>query len=131
MPGPSRRRAPTPPQPALLEPEGVPSFDTDDPNAPLAARMRPRTLDEYVGQEHLLGPGKLLRRLIEAGQLPSIILWGPPGSGKTTLARIIAAQSRAHFVALSAVSAGVADLRRVVAEAHARRAQAAAHPEAL
>ncbi|HEU0073047.1 MAG TPA: replication-associated recombination protein A [Dehalococcoidia bacterium] len=91
--------------------------------------MRPRTLDEYVGQQHIVGEGKLLRRLIEAGQLPSIILWGPPGAGKTTLARIIAARADARFVAISAVSAGVADLRRVVAEA--REALSSAHPEAL
>jgi putative ATPase len=83
--------------------------------------MRPRSLDEYVGQEHILGEGKILRRLIDAGQLPSIILWGPPGAGKTTLARIIATQADARFVAMSAVSAGVADLRRVVAEARDRR----------
>jgi putative ATPase len=92
--------------------------------------MRPRTLDEYVGQEHIIGPGKILRRLIEAGQLPSMILWGPPGSGKTTLARIIAAQTHAHFVGLSAVSAGVADLRRVVAEARARKKSTASSPQA-
>ncbi|HLG10759.1 MAG TPA: replication-associated recombination protein A [Dehalococcoidia bacterium] len=90
--------------------------------------MRPRSLDDYVGQEHIIGPGKLLRRLVESGMLPSIILWGPPGSGKTTLARIIASQSHAHFVALSAVSAGVADLRRVVAEAR-ERSTATAHRE--
>src|SRR3989440_184606 len=84
---------------------------------PLAARMRPRTLDEVVGQEHLVEPGRLLRRSIEGDRVPSMILWGPPGSGKTTLAEIIARQTHAHFVSLSAVSAGVADLRRVVEEA--------------
>jgi putative ATPase len=84
---------------------------------PLAARMRPRTLDEIVGQEHLVEPGRLLRRSIEGDRVPSMILWGPPGSGKTTLAEIIARQTHAHFVSLSAVSAGVADLRRVVDEA--------------
>ncbi|MHB8646464.1 MAG: replication-associated recombination protein A, partial [Thermomicrobiales bacterium] len=89
---------------------------------PLASRMRPRTLDEYVGQEHLLGPGRLLRRAIEQDAVRSCILWGPPGTGKTTLARIIAAASNAHFSPLSAVSAGVADLRRVVSEAQQRRA---------
>ena len=97
-------------QPSLLGDEGGLSLDDAGAGAPLAARMRPRTLDEYVGQEHLVGPGKILRRLLEAGQLPSIILWGPPGTGKTSLARIIAAMSSAHFVMLSAVQAGVADL---------------------
>ena len=84
---------------------------------PLAARMRPRTLDEIVGQEHLLAPGKVLRRSIEADSISSMILWGPPGSGKTTLAEVIAYQTNAHFVRLSAVSAGVADLRKVVEDA--------------
>ncbi len=88
--------------------------------APLATRMRPRSLDEFVGQEGIVGPGKLLRRIIEADRLPSLILWGPPGVGKTTLARIIAETTRAHFVPLSAVSAGVADLRTAVKEAKDR-----------
>ena len=89
---------------------------------PLAARMRPRTLDEFVGQEQIVGTGRALRRAIEADQIPSMILWGPPGTGKTTLAQIIAHQTGAHFAALSAVSAGVADLRRVVADARKLRA---------
>jgi putative ATPase len=96
-------------------------FESDAP-APLAARMRPRTLDEFVGQEHLVGAGRALRRAIENDTVPSMILWGPPGTGKTTLAEIIAKATGAEFVALSAVSAGVADLRAVVAEAQAARA---------
>ena len=89
---------------------------------PLAARMRPRGLDEFVGQEHIVGPGHALRRAIESDTVPSMILWGPPGTGKTTLAEIIARMTGAHFASLSAVSAGVADLRKVVAEAQHRRA---------
>ncbi len=89
--------------------------------APLAARMRPRSFSEFVGQEHLVGEGRVLRRSIEADQLPSIILWGAPGSGKTTLAYIIAGMTRSHFSPVSAVSAGVADLRRVVEQAKERR----------
>ena len=92
-----------------------------DRSAPLAARMRPRSLDEIVGQQHLLGPDAPLRRAIEAGAPPSCVLWGPPGCGKTTIARVIAAQSRLRFTTLSAVSSGVADLRRVIAEAEAGR----------
>ncbi len=84
---------------------------------PLAARMRPRKLDEILGQEHLLGPDRVLRRSIEAETITSMILWGPPGSGKTTLAEVIARHTHAHFVRLSAVSAGVADLRKVVEDA--------------
>jgi putative ATPase len=91
------------------------------PESPLAARMRPRTLDEYVGQADIVGEGRALRRAIETDRVPSMILWGPPGTGKTTLAEIIARSTGAHFDKLSAVSAGVADLRRVVAEAQGRR----------
>jgi putative ATPase len=89
--------------------------------APLAARMRPRSLEEFVGQEHIIGQGKVLRRAIEGGQLPSIILWGPPGSGKTTLSFIVANTTNSHFSPVSAVSAGVADLRKIIEEAKERR----------
>lgn len=92
-----------------------------EPDQPLAARMRPLTLDEYVGQESIVGEGRALRRAIASDSVPSMILWGPPGTGKTTLAEIIAHSTGAHFEKLSAVSAGVADLRRVVAEAQVKR----------
>ena len=86
--------------------------------APLADRMRPRTLDEFVGQDHLLGTGKVLRQAIESDHLPSMILWGPPGSGKTTLAKIIASMTGAHFATFSAVLSGVKEIREVVQEAN-------------
>jgi len=89
--------------------------------APLAARMRPRTLDEVVGQEHILGPGKLLRRAIQADRVGSIILWGPPGTGKTSLASVIANTTESAFEAMSAVMAGVTELRQVIAAAKNRR----------
>ena len=85
--------------------------------APLADRVRPRTLDQFVGQEHLVGPDGVLRRMIEADELHSLILWGPPGTGKTTLARIVAESTGARFVWFSAVSMGVKDVKRVVTEA--------------
>ena len=84
---------------------------------PLAARLRPRSLDELLGQDHLLAPGRALRRALEADRVPSMVLWGPPGSGKTTLAQVIARLTRSRFAAMSAVTAGVADLRKVVEEA--------------
>ena len=91
--------------------------------APLAARMRPATLDEVVGQEHLLGPAGPLRRLIEADRMSSVILWGPPGTGKTTLAKLIAATTSREFEQLSAVTAGVKDVREVVERARRRLAE--------
>jgi putative ATPase len=96
-------------------------FDFPSLTAPLAARMRPRTLDEFVGQAALLGPGRALRTVIERDSVPSMILWGPPGSGKTTLAEVVAARTGAYFERISAVNAGVSDLRRVVNEAKIRR----------
>ncbi len=85
--------------------------------------MRPRSLEEFLGQGHLLGPGKILRKAIEAGELHSMILWGPPGSGKTTLALLLARVSGAHFVSFSAVLSGVKEIRQVVAEAEGHRAR--------
>jgi putative ATPase len=91
--------------------------------APLADRMRPRTLDEIVGQDHLLGPGRVLRAAIETGELHSMILWGPPGSGKTTLASLMASVTGARFVAFSAVLSGVKEIREVIGEAERERAR--------
>ena len=96
------------------------------PDAPLAQRMRPRSLDEYAGQQHILGPGKLLRRAIEADRLSSVILFGPPGTGKTTLAEIIASATQSRFERLSGVESNVADLRRVIASAANRLANSGA-----
>jgi putative ATPase len=116
-------------QPGLFGPapgEEPPAPRTSTPapaaaDAPLSTRMRPRTLDELVGQEHAVGPGSVLRRALEGDTLPSIILWGPPGSGKTTLAGIVARMTGSAFEAVSAVSSGVADLRRIADRATQRR----------
>jgi putative ATPase len=89
--------------------------EIQDRIAPLATRMRPRTLDEYVGQKHILTPGKVLRRAIDEDHLPSMILWGPPGSGKTTLARLVSGATNSHFEQLSAVTSGIKDVRAVMA----------------
>ena len=91
------------------------------PDAPLADRVRPRTLDEILGQDEVLGPGRPLRRAIEQDQLRSLILWGPPGSGKTTLAHVIRRMTKAHFEAMSAVLSGVKEVREVLRAAEARR----------
>ena len=91
-----------------------------DPHAPLAARMRPRTLDEVVGQQHLLGPGAPLRRLVQGGAPSSMLLYGPPGTGKTTLATLVAGSTGRYFAQLSAVSAGVKEVRAVIADAASR-----------
>lgn len=124
--GPKRRS--TGRQATFITPEPPTDDLAVDPNAPLAARMRPRSLDEFVGQEHLIGPGRALRRAIEADHVPSMMLWGPPGSGKTTLARIVARTTKAYFVPLSAVTASVADLRSVAMAARDRRETASDSP---
>ncbi len=96
-------------------------FDVSPVAQPLADRLRPQTLEEYAGQEHLLGPGKILRRLIEHDQVSSMIFWGPPGVGKTTLARIIAHRTKAAFIDFSAVTSGIKEIRTVMEQADANR----------
>lgn len=96
-------------------------FDNRERTAPLASRLRPDNLDEYVGQQHLIGPGKILRQLIEKDQITSMIFWGPPGVGKTTLARIIAKQTQAEFVEFSAVTSGIKEVKEVMNQAEANR----------
>ena len=110
-------RSPT--GPARPRPAG--GTGSDDDTTPLAARMRPRTLDEFLGQEGLVGAGRALRALLDRGEVTSFILWGPPGSGKTTLARLVAERVDATFVSVSAVTAGVARIREIAAEARERR----------
>src|ERR1700704_7049017 len=88
--------------------------------APLAARMRPRTLEEFVGQQHFLGPGKLLRRMLEADRLTSVIFYGPPGTGKTTLAQIIAQYTKSHFEQVNAAAVGVKEVRSLLDSAKDR-----------
>src|SRR5215475_11890548 len=95
----------------------LPAEDSPSPNQPLAERMRPRTLDEFIGQEKLLGPGKPLRVQIESGRLASMLFWGPPGCGKTTLARLIARLSQSEFVSFSAVLSGIKEIKEVMAGA--------------
>lgn len=96
-------------------------FDDRERTAPLASRLRPDTLEHYVGQKHLIGEGKILRRLIEDDQISSMIFWGPPGVGKTTLARIIAEQTKAQFVEFSAVTSGIKEVKAVMEQAEQNR----------
>jgi putative ATPase len=92
-------------------------FQSSPQNEPLAARMRPRNLEEYIGQDHIVGKGRLLRRAIKADQLSSLIFYGPPGTGKTTLARVIAGTTSSRFLSLNAVLSGVKQVREAIAEA--------------
>jgi putative ATPase len=105
---------------SLFEPDALAS-EASDAKRPLAERMRPATLDEFVGQEHILGPGKPLRAQIDRDELSSLILWGPPGSGKTTLAKLIARLTRCDFIPFSAVLAGIKEIKTVMAEAERNR----------
>src|SRR6187397_1352215 len=114
-----RSSPPRRPTASVTEPLFVQGAEGD---APLAARMRPRTLDEFVGQEPLVGPEGALSKVVQPGYAPSMVLWGPPGSGKTTLARLLADRSGGTWRQISAVTSGVADIRALVAEAKALRA---------
>lgn len=96
-------------------------FDSRPSNAPLASRLRPEQLSEFVGQTHLLGEGMILRQLIERDQISSMIFWGPPGVGKTTLASIIANRTKADFINFSAVTSGIKEIKDVMAQAESSR----------
>ena len=96
-------------------------FGETDTGRPLASRMRPRTLEEFEGQRHLLGEGKVLRQLIDGDRVPSMVFWGPPGVGKTTLARIIANRTKANFIDFSAVTSGIKEIKEVMQTAEANR----------
>ena len=101
--------------------EQLSMFDYKETMSPLASRLRPESLETFVGQKHLLGKGKLLRQLIDQDQIPSMIFWGPPGVGKTTLASIIAKKTHADFVNFSAVTSGIKEIKEVMARAELSR----------
>lgn len=101
--------------------EQLSMFDYKETMSPLASRLRPESLETFVGQKHLLGKGKLLRQLIDQDQIPSMIFWGPPGVGKTTLASIIAKKTNADFVNFSAVTSGIKEIKEVMARAELSR----------
>ena len=105
----------------LFPPADSPKEETRDPWAPLADRMRPERPEDVLGQEHLLGEGKILREILRSDEIPSLIFWGPPGSGKTTFAQIIARETQSYFISLSAVLSGTKEVRRVVEEAKDQR----------
>ncbi len=122
--GKGRRRVPGSKFPVPGSPDQEPGTGNQEPalrSAPLADRVRPRNFDEFVGQEAIVGPGTVLRKAVEKGELTSLILWGPPGTGKTTLARLLAAETGHQFVAFSAVTSGVAEVRHIIEEARHRR----------
>ena len=96
-------------------------FEADPADTPLATRMRPRNLEEFAGQRHLLGEGKVLRQLIDRDRVPSMVFWGPPGVGKTTLARIIARRTQSNFINFSAVTSGIKEIKEVMNEADRTR----------
>lgn len=104
-----------------MKEESLFSLANQDENTPLADRVRPQALDEFVGQKDLIGKGKILRELIEKDKVPSLILWGPPGTGKTTLAEIIAKHTKAHFITFSAVTSSIKDIRKIMEEAESNR----------